>query len=134
MVAELLVNKGADKDYIRKDIKPEHQDNYRCKGTVDCGILYGGAYKPREKSAYKSKNKRTEDRSGKDFHFIGTAQGVEIIKRIKKRCRNDIKNYKTEPVPEIRKVNKIDKFNLEKKGLKKIYKPFSCENDNCKDI
>ena len=55
--ANFFVDKRSDKDNVRKDIKPEHEDDHRSKGTVNCGIFYGRAYEPGEESAYYGENK-----------------------------------------------------------------------------
>ena len=53
--AEFLIDKRTYKDYVRKNIKPKHQYDYRSKGTVYCGIFYGKTYKQGKNSAYNSK-------------------------------------------------------------------------------
>ena len=132
--AHFLVYQSAEKDYVGKDIKPEHQNDYGSKGTIDRGIFYRRTYEPGEKSAYNSENKRTEDRARKNFHFIGTAPCVAVINGIKHSGGNYIKNYKSEPVPEVRKIKKIYKIYHGKKRFKKSYKPSSCDNRYCKNV
>lgn len=132
--AKLFVDKRSDKDNVRKDIKPEHKNDYRSKGTVDCGIIYGRTYEPGEKTAYNGENKRTEDRSGKNVYVIWASPCVAVINGIKHSGGNDIQNYEAEPVPKICKVKKIYKIDKRKERLKKVNKPSSADNCDSEDI
>lgn len=79
MIADFLVYKRSDKDYVRKDIEPEHEDYYGSKGAVNGGIFYGICYEPGKKSADKGKNKRTENRPGKNVYPIGASPCAAVI-------------------------------------------------------
>ena len=46
MIADFFVDKSTNQNYGGKDIEPEHKDDYRSKGTVNCGIIYGITYEP----------------------------------------------------------------------------------------
>ena len=132
--AKFFVQKRAKKDYIGKDIKPEHKDDYGSKGTVNSGIFYGRAYEPGEKSAYNGENKRTENRPGKNVYAVWASPGVAVINGVEHSGGNYIQYYKTEPVPKVCKVKKIYKIDKLKKRFKNVDKPSSADNRYSKDV
>ena len=131
---DFLVYKCSDKDYIRKNIKPEHKNDHRSKGTVNRGIFYRKTYEPGEKTAYNGKNKGTENRTGKNGNVIWASPGVAVINRVKHPGGKNIQNYKPKPVPKVCNIQKIYKINKDKKWFKKVDKPSSADNRNSKNI
>ena len=88
--ADFLVDQSAYKGYVGKNIKPQHQDNYGSKRTIDSGIFYRRTYEPGEKSAYNGKNDRTENRAGKNVYVIWASPRVCIIDNIKHSGGNNV--------------------------------------------
>ena len=134
MLAKFFVDKRTHKGYICKDVKPKHKNNNGSKRTVNGGIFYGKTYEPGENTAYYCKKNGADGGTGKNIDSVRTVPGVAKINGIKHSGRKDAKNYKSEPVPKIGKIDETNNTKLNKNRFKQINKPSAGNNYHRKKI